>query len=674
MVLATVTGSVYAGSKDVRYAPEAKWVAPVPTGTTSETPAGAAVRMIYFDSQVFLGPNGMEAFQAFRIRILKPEALQVGNLSVAWNPAAGDATVHRVRIIRNGETIDVLAKLKFNVIQREGFLENAMLNGNMTATLQVPGLQVGDELEFAATTQAKDPTLGDHVFGFVQLARMAMSGGHRARILWPKASRVRWKASPDVENLVPVASKGNMELTFELRDPHAAPGADGAPDRVNVRRFIEMSDFASWAELSSQVASLFDKASALKKDSPVLKEIAQIEASSQDPLLRLRAALRLVQDRVRYFYIGLNGGNLMPASADDTWDRAFGDCKAKTALLMGVLRRLGIPAEAVLVDVAGGDGINDHLPSPGAFNHVVVRAHVGDRTYWLDGTRQGDSRLTSDPPGAYRWVLPLRSTGGDLESLALKAPVEPLELSYIYADASQGFDQRAKVEMKMVLRGDQAMQMRAALSVMPGEDAQRGLLSFWRNGNGWFDPTSTSWSYDDDRGTLLLMVQGTGKLDWEGDKPDGRRLDLFGAGFFKPQEFRRPTDQDQAAPWKLPFPYFKCWATAVRLPLPDKKWSWDYTSPPVNRHMGGYYYYRTADLRDGLIRTVMSRKVEVAELSADDATRFNEQLTSFDHNMSRVYQVDVRGASPIENPASQPPFTLDMDWTRPDVPCGQDRK
>jgi hypothetical protein len=667
-----LTGTAQADKKEVRYAPEAGWIAPLPAPTSADTPAGAATRVVYSDNQVFLGSNGMEVYQAIRIRILKPEALQVGNLSITWNPAAGGATVHHVRIIRDGQVSDVLSKTQFNVIQREGFLENAILNGNLTATLQVPGLQVGDELEFAATTQSKDPTLGDHLFGFAQLTRSGMPGDFRARILWPKVARVRWKTSPDITNLVPVSANDNVELVYELRDPHSVLIAEGAPDRVNLRRFIEMSDFTNWTELSTRIWKLFDEASALKKDSPVLKEVTRIEAESSDPLVRLKAALQLVQDRIRYVYVGLNGGNYMPASVDDTWERKFGDCKAKTALLLALLKRLGLPAEAVLVDVTGGDGINEHLPTPLAFNHVMVRSTLGKEVYWLDGTRQGDTRLTSDPPGPYRWVLPLRSGTADLERVPLKPASEPFELTYIYADASRGFDEVAQIEMQLVMRGDTAMQMRTALSVMSSEDAEHALIADWRKNNSWIEPSSASWHYDENRATILLKVKGRSKLDWEGDETSGRKLVVFGAGFYKPNELHRPTEQDQSAPWKLTFPRFRCWATAIRLPPEDDRWKWDFGSPPINVHVGGVHYFRTADLRDGLIRTVMSSNTEVPELTADEAVKLNNDIPSFNHYMSSVYQTDGKTTEGTRNPSSsQPPFPLDMDWTRSDVPCGQ---
>lgn len=666
-----LTSVALPANKDVLYGPEPAWVIPAPTPTSGDVPTEAAYRIEYSDSQMRLSQMGVEVFQAFKIRILKPEALSLGNLSLSWNPSGGTATVNLLRIVRDGEVTDLVGKEPFTVIQREGALESSVLNGVLTASLQVPGLQVGDEVEFAATTQNKDPTLGDHHFGVSQLGLTGMPGAFRARVIWPQSLHVRWRATSDIANLKPTSVKDSTELLYELRDPHAVVTAQGAPDRVNLRRFIEMSDFESWAELSARFWTLFNSASTLTEHSPIRKEIARIANSSPDPAKRLRLALQLVQNQIRYVYIGLNGANYMPAIADETWERRFGDCKAKTAVLLAILRELGIPAEAVLVDLGGGDGIDQHLPSPLAFNHVLVRATVGDVTYWLDGTRQGDPRLVTEPAEPFRWVLPLRASHGDLVRLDLKPASSPLELTYIFADASKGFNERAPVEMQSVLRGDAAIQLRVGLSVLSAEDARRGLLAYWQKGNPWMEPSEASWHYDEDRGTMILTVKGLGKLDWQGNDSDGRKLDLFGAGFYKPDEMRRPADQDQAAPWKLSFPRFKCWATAVRLPAVDDKWKWDYNSDPIDAHVGGVHYWRTADLRDGIMRTVMSSNTEVPELTALEATQLNKELSTFNYYMSTVYQTQLGAVGPFYDPARAPPFPLDMDWTREDVPCGQ---
>jgi hypothetical protein len=170
---------------DVHYAAPPSWIVAAPVPTEGPTPEGAHFRVEYLDYQIYAGPDGDEFHSASRTRILDGEGLAAGNIVLNWNPDAGDATVHHLRILRGRETIDVLESTKFEVLRREGYLENAVLNGHLTATLQVPGLQIGDRLEIASTIRRKDPTLGDRSFGFVQLPALGLPGAFRARIVWP---------------------------------------------------------------------------------------------------------------------------------------------------------------------------------------------------------------------------------------------------------------------------------------------------------------------------------------------------------------------------------------------------------------------------------------------------------------------------------------------------------
>jgi len=659
-----------AGTRDVQVAELPSWVTPAPAPTDAPAPDGVSVRVIYLDNQVRLGPDGMEIFQAFRLKILRPEALSAGNISLTWSPDAGDAKIHFVRIIRDDGVIDVLKSTEFRVVQREGELERAALNGQLTAALQSPGLRVGDEFEFAATTRHKDPTLGDHWFGFAKLPPNSQLGAFRIRMIWPSGSHLRWRASADATGITTKTAGGQTELVYELRDPHSAVVADGAPARVNIRRFIEYSDFDHWADVSRRIAPLFEKASALAPDSPVRREIARIASADSDPGRRAEAALKLVQEQIRYVYIGLNGGNFMPATADETWDRRFGDCKAKTALLLAMLRELGIRGEAVLVNYAGADGINERLPTPGIFDHVLVRATVGNSTYWLDGSRLGDWRLAAEAPRPFRWVLPLRQGGSDLEPVPANPPRWPDSITVLDIDASMGFDREATVKVQQVLRGDSALAIRAQLMVLSPEDANKAVMAFWRQGNGWMQPTTASWRYDEPRGALLLTMTGEGKLDWTGNAEAGRTLDIPGGGFTPPNEFHRPKEQDQTAPWTTGYPGYSCRATAIHLPTSDPKWKWDYLSDPVDTRMGGVRYWRVADLRDGVVRTVTSKRFEVPEISAKDAEEVNKRLPKFDKKMSSVFQIGWKDDPSKHDAKPAPPFQADTDWTTPDAPCG----
>ena len=72
-----------AAQKEVQYTGPPSWVVPVPPPTDSQTPDGASYRVVYSDNQVHFGPTGVEAFQAYRLKILRADALGAGNVTLS---------------------------------------------------------------------------------------------------------------------------------------------------------------------------------------------------------------------------------------------------------------------------------------------------------------------------------------------------------------------------------------------------------------------------------------------------------------------------------------------------------------------------------------------------------------------------------------------------------------
>ena len=657
-----------AGSREVRYAPAAVWVAAPPPGTATATPPGSPMRVIYTDQQVRIAADGDETYAAWRIKVLAPEALTLGNVGLTWSPASDEVTVHALRIIRDGVVTDVLAGQKFAVIQREANLERAMLDGSLTATLQAPGLQVGDELEFAMTMKHRDPNLGDVSQGFAQLPTAGALGSYRLRVLEPAARKVRWLATPDMPKPARTVRGGEVEQVYLLKDPDTAVTPDGAPPRYAVRRLLQYTTLPDWAAASRQLHPMFERAATLQPDSPLGKEIARIAAASADPVKRAEAALQLVEERIRYVYVGLDGANYRPATADETWTRRYGDCKAKTALLLALLRGLGVEAEAVVVSASGGDGIDARLPTLAVFDHVLVRARANGRAWWLDGTRLGDRSLANLQPPTFRWALPLRAAGATLEPVPAEPARVPQMVTVFDIDASVGFDTPAKVKAERVVRGDEAQGIRTQLAQLAPADATRAQAQFWRGEADWAESDTTAWRWDEARAALVLSMTGTSKLDWSGSKESGHSWTIVGAGFTPPDTTKRPKDQDQTAPWATDLPRFRCWATTIRLPASGAL-RWSYKAAPVNRRLAGVEYWRTASLTGNVMRTVMSRRTVVPKISAEEARGVETAQPKFDNNMSQVFETAAGPDAVPKSPASAAVLATAIDWASPDAPC-----
>lgn len=660
-------------SREIRYVPPASWVAAAPAGTETAPPEGAPLRLIHMDQQVHIEAQGQSVYTAQRYQILKPEALSAGNLSLSWNPDGGSAAVHRVRIIRGTEQVDVLAARKFDIIQRETGLEAAKITGTLTAALAVPGLRVGDIVEFAVTIKANDPVLGDQAWGIFQFPLAGMPGTFRTGITWPQARTVQFKTTPDLAMPETVTIGAEKRIGLEQRDPTTVVATEGAPARFNLRRMIQYSDFASWDEVSARLFPLFVTASAISVDSPLRAEIARIAAASSDPAERARLALRLVQNDVRYIFVGLNGGNYRPMTADEAWSQRYGDCKAKTALLLGLLRELGIAAEAVLVAAGGGDGTDLFLPSPAPFDHVLVRAVIGGKPYWLDGVRLGDTRLDAVATPQFRWALPLRSTGAVLEQVPANPPPLPFKIQTIDLDASAGPSKPATIRIAQYLRGDSAEQIRRILAATSTDEGERQIRDYLNSEEDWATITKASWRFDAVKTLLVVTGEGTAKQEevwWDGPDTELRAV-VPRAGFSPPEERKRPPEQDSTLPWMTSFPIYGCWVSNIRLPKPAAGHRWETKAQPINQALGGMTYRRHVELRDGAFRSVMVKRSDVAEITAAQASDANAALAKFDAQIPSAFQRKlVRGyAYPPPVEADRVQLIADVDWTAETTPC-----
>ena len=660
--------SLSAAADAIRYQPPEAWVLDPPSAPDAPVAADAPFRMLYLDNQIRVLPDGTEeAYTAYRLKVLKPEALPAGNVQVAWAPNDGGITIHYLRLIRDGRATDVLASSPFTVLQREEQLEQSVFTGRQTATLQVPGLRVGDEIAFAATVSRREVGFGGRVAGLMQMPVVGMPGAFRFRLLWPHDRKLAWRGASDLPPLQVTSSGDDDVLEVDTNNPKGAVPTEGAPPRYNVRRLVQYSDFGSWADVSRELAPLYEKAAVLSAASPVKAEAAAIAARMADPTERTQAAPRLVQDRIRYVFVALDGGNYVPATAEETWRRRFGDCKAKTVLLLALLRELGVQAEPALVNSAGGDGMDQWLPGPRTFNHMIVRATVKGETVWLDGARLGD-RYLDNLPSPYRWALPLNAQGADLEKIPARDRGYPLITELVDIDATAGLDQDARVSLKTIVRGDEAFVVRTKVAGLSAEDADRALKSYWRQQIDWLPPDKVSWSYDERPMALTLSAVGRGNPGWKGDAAQGRDLGIPHAGFFPPDPLRRPLDQDQSAGWTNDFPRFRCSATTVRLPRPGGGFAWSLYADPMNRRLGGVTYWRASSLDANVVRAVMSTHSYEPEVSPEEAKVVNAAIPGFNNNQSSISEEKSAGG-PTRQKASRPPFDDTIDWLAAPTPC-----
>jgi hypothetical protein len=64
----------------------------------------------------------------------------------------------------------------------------------------------------------------------------------------------------------------------------------------------------------------------------------------------------------------------------------YGDCKDKALLLSMILRTQQIEAWVAFLSTSYRGHLEEHLPGTNMFNHAIVKAHLDDRSIWIDAT------------------------------------------------------------------------------------------------------------------------------------------------------------------------------------------------------------------------------------------------------------------------------------------------
>jgi tetratricopeptide (TPR) repeat protein len=602
----------------VQYGPASPWVQPVAVPVNDSTMAEAPVKFLLRSHQIRFTTDSTEIYTESFVRLQTPQGLQgLGNFALPWKPHSDQLTVHKLQILRDGKVIDLLADgQKFEVMRRENNLEYAALDGVLTAAVQPNGLEVGDVFTIAFSLKREDRLVApEYVFG--GLAEVPLSRVE-IRATWDKGVPMRWKASPEITGVKEMRRGNTIELTWSSTSMGPITQPNGVPARFWKDPRIEFSAYASWQEASRRLAPLYAKAVTLSASSPIREEARKIAADSKDPVARLEAALQVVQDRIRYVFLGMGDGGINPAGVDETWTRRFGDCKAKSALLIALLGELGIPAESVAVNTFAGDAVSERLPMLGNFNHVIVRARAAGSTWWLDGTAPASWRRDDMTIPNYSWGLPLTAQGDALVRMLAPPFTTPRVEVETFIDAKAGIYTNAPFRVKSRIRGmgGAALHSRlAGLTPVAREQAQR---KYWTDQYDFVDVVTVAEEFDDRSGVVTLSMEGTAKMDWGGSSytTDGTR-----AGYRA--DFEREPGINVDAPYSVAHPAYQVTRQRIELP-PGARFT--KTGKDYDVTLAGYRYRRTTQLVDNVFTGESLSFSLVPEITAAEARAAEKPL------------------------------------------------
>ena len=660
----------------LQYGPAGDWVRPITPAAPAHAVSKAAHAILNRSIQTRYSDDGTQVYTETMVRIQTPRGLGAARPTVEWDPGDETVTINKAQLIRDGHVIDLLGRGQgFTIVRREPDLEHAMLDGQLTAILQPDGVEVGDIIDFAYTTTEHVDVMGPMSEDLWSGMGSNTVGKRYYRFLWPAAKPLRWRLSDDLPVPDIVTADGWTEMTLNVDTYVRPPVPDQAPDRFNRLGEIQFTQFTSWPQVSAWMAPYYDKAAALDAASPLKAEAAKIRALSDDPRVQASAALHLVQQKVRYLYVHGSGGGFMPPRADLTWLRRWGDCKAKTALLVALLRELGIAADPALVDIDDGDGKNERLPALALFDHIIVRATIAGKVYWLDGTMDidGDLDETEIPDG--HWALPVTAAGADLTPLVVPPMARPFAEHHVALDASAGLDAPARAHVEVVVRGQRALDADADWRELLPEQMDAKMRAYWSKIYPWIAIDSHDESFDPATHEMHYVMDGVAQMRWTKPRAGHPRFletDGYDIADAPKPPMRLKGLHDDAPVVVAAYPAYVRTTETIRLPDDGKGFA--IIGRPVDETLAGVAMKRTLAIRDGVFtmeatRQAVAPEVPLAEVlaAADELKTLNDEGVFLEAPVADGGPAAVAEGAPASG-ADGPQSTVsgsDALWTDP---------
>ncbi|MBS0632098.1 MAG: DUF3857 and transglutaminase domain-containing protein [Verrucomicrobia bacterium] len=429
------------------------WTLPVGDG-----PGGFPAEVLLIDAQDSLTAGSSEYYFHTVVRLLTAAGVrEYSRQTNEFSPAYENVTWHTLKITRDGRVVNRLPGVKFTRLQRELELENQLFTGLVTAAAVLEDVRVGDVIETAYTLRSDNPALrgilgARHYLGSMCPVRREVITVH----VPADAPAPAWNYFiPPATHGLPEALFRHAALRSALEDKSTAAGrvyrweaADlpaitfegGIPTCASPYwPMLRCSSIRAWGEVADWAVPLFASAGELPADAHRMVE--KWKKDLPTPADRLKAAVRWVQDDIRYFSMAVGEHNLRPRPLADVCSTRFGDCKDKAMLLTTILRELGFEAWPALVNTELRDRLDEYGPSPVAFNHAIVAYQFEGQLRWLDATlkhQQGPIGRWAVPP--YRRALIVRPETTDLSVVPSDDEKEPdmVTCDRITIDAATG--------------------------------------------------------------------------------------------------------------------------------------------------------------------------------------------------------------------------------------------
>jgi tetratricopeptide (TPR) repeat protein len=348
--------------------------------------------------------------------------------------------------------------------------------------IPVRSLAVGDKLEFSFRMTQQRPEVPGEFWGQENFGSGAVFLERSIELHVPRQKQVTVWSPEHTLDISEVAEERVYRWKgAQLRPTSATADDDASKDN---KPPIAWTSFPTWEAVGLWYRGLIAGRDAV---TPAIQAKADsLTANAKTDTDKVRLLYDYVSTHNHYIGIDLGIGRYQPHTAAEVLTNQYGDCKDKHTLLAALLHAEGFKVAAVLI--GAGIEMNERVPMPAAFNHLITLVDVGGEKAWLDATTEVAPyrALLSVLRDKQALVVPLSGTP-KLEKTPALLPYP----SVMHYEATSELDKAGSLKghVAITMRGDDEIFMRLAARQMARAQWDQFSQNY-SNGYGFSGTTS----------------------------------------------------------------------------------------------------------------------------------------------------------------------------------------
>lgn len=376
------------------------------------------------------------------VKVLTEGGKAAGDVVIPFNSYFEKPKINIARTIQPTGEIQNVAK---EAVEEESlFAAQPVFSDFKVKRIIFPNVQIGSVIEYEIEIVENNKFIPGFSFVFTIPVNWIV---WRARfsVDVPNSMPVKYKVEKFLKDS-PSITAGNKSKIYTWQEDYIyVKGGDepAAPNYMRIGPYVVFSTIESWQKINDWGLNLaqnqFNPDKAIDDQAEEL-----IKGRKQDKKELIEPVFDFVSKNIRYAAIELGEASFKPYPAALVLKNAYGDCKGKSALLIAMLKSIGIPAYPALLVTNNSGLILEDIPMIN-FNHMIVAVPDGEGYLFLDPTAEmiPFNRLPFFEQGCEAFIIKK-----DKKTEFVKMPVDSADDNKISRQCQLAFNRDSSVDVK----------------------------------------------------------------------------------------------------------------------------------------------------------------------------------------------------------------------------------